>query len=62
MKGTTFCMGLAWLLATMPLGFAQQVEVIYHNGAILTMAGPTPRYVEALAVEDGKIAFGGSKR
>jgi predicted amidohydrolase YtcJ/heat shock protein HslJ len=41
--------------------FAQNADTIYHNGAILTMAGKEPAYVEALAVKDGKIAFVGSK-
>lgn len=36
-------------------------DTIYHNGSILTMAGAEPTYVEALAIEDGKIAFAGSK-
>ena len=40
--------------------FAQTADTIYHNGAILTMAGKEPAYVEALAVKDGKIAFVGS--
>jgi len=29
-------------------------DTIYHGGAILTMAGTEPTYVEALAVEEGK--------
>lgn len=33
---------------------------IYHGGDIITMEGDTPEYVEAVAVEDGKIAFVGS--
>jgi len=41
--------------------FAQTADTIYHNGAILTMAGKEPVYVEALAVKDGKIALAGSK-
>jgi hypothetical protein len=36
-------------------------DLIYVNGSILTMARPTPAYVEALAVKDGKISFVGSK-
>jgi hypothetical protein len=40
---------------------ASIADTIYHNGSILTMAGPTPAYVEALAVKDGKIALAGSK-
>jgi len=34
---------------------------VYHNGDILTMAGDTPQYVEAVVVRDGKIAFVGAK-
>jgi len=41
--------------------FAQSADTIYHNGAILTMAGKEPAYVEALAVKDGKIALAGSR-
>ncbi|MFZ5832817.1 MAG: amidohydrolase, partial [Planctomycetota bacterium] len=41
--------------------FAQTADTIYHNGSILTMAGKTPTYVEALAVKEGKIALAGSK-
>lgn len=40
---------------------AQTADAIYHNGAILTMAGKEPTYAEALAVKDGKIAYVGSK-
>lgn len=41
--------------------FAQTADTIYHNGSILTMAGRTPAYVEALAVKDGKIVLAGRK-
>ncbi len=34
--------------------------VVYYNGKILTMEGDTPHYAEAVAVQDGKIAFVGS--
>lgn len=54
-----FC--VAWLLPIVSTAFAQQVDAIYHNGPILTMAGPAPSYAEALAVRDGRIAFVGSK-
>ncbi len=40
---------------------AQTADTIYHNGSILTMAGPNPAYVEALAVDEGKIVFTGTK-
>jgi predicted amidohydrolase YtcJ/heat shock protein HslJ len=47
--------GLAPLIAS-----AQDVaQSIYRGGDILTMAGDTPAYVEALAVSDGKILFAG---
>jgi heat shock protein HslJ len=46
---------------TLSSTFAQTVDTIYYNGSILTMAGTTPAYVEALAVKDGKIAFVGSQ-
>lgn len=32
---------------------------IYYNGDILTMAGNTPDYVEALVSQSGKIVFAG---
>lgn len=35
---------------------------IYFNGQIVTMDGPDPRYVEALVVQKGRIAFVGSQR
>jgi predicted amidohydrolase YtcJ len=40
---------------------AQTADTIYHNGSILTMAGKTPAYVEALAVKDGRILAVGPK-
>ena len=40
---------------------AKAADRIYSGGPILTMAGPEPVYVEALVVDDGKIAFVGSK-
>ena len=56
---STLVAALCGLLAT--AAFAQTADTIYHNGSILTMAGKTPAYVEALAVKDGKIALAGSK-
>jgi predicted amidohydrolase YtcJ len=38
-----------------------KADAIYFGGDILTMASKDPSYAEALAVEDGKIAFVGSK-
>lgn len=34
---------------------------VYFNGAILTMDGDAPQYVEAVAVKDGKIVFVGDR-
>ena len=39
---------------------AQPAETIYTGGDIITMAGRTPFYAQALAVRDGKIAHVGS--
>jgi predicted amidohydrolase YtcJ len=39
----------------------EAADAIYVGGDILTMAGKEPAYVEALAVQDGKIAFAGAK-
>ncbi len=52
---------IACVMATVSNALAQQADAIYFNGSILTMAGATPSYVEALAVKDGKIAFAGGK-
>jgi predicted amidohydrolase YtcJ len=41
--------------------FAQTADTIYHNGSILTMAGKSPTYVEAIALKGGKIALAGSE-
>ncbi|MFM8953438.1 MAG: amidohydrolase [Planctomycetaceae bacterium] len=38
---------------------ADMADVIYFGGDILTMRGPTPEYVESLAVKDGTIVFAG---
>ena len=48
-------------MATGSHALARQADAIYYNGSILTMAGATPSYVEALAVKGGKIAFAGGK-
>lgn len=57
---TTFFL-IASVMATGSHALAQQADAIYYNGSILTMAGATPSYVEALAVKGGKIAFAGGK-
>jgi predicted amidohydrolase YtcJ len=40
---------------------AQPAQTIYVGGDILTMKGPKPVYVQALAVRDGKIAAVGAR-
>lgn len=36
-----------------------QADTIYTGGDILTMRGPSPEYVESLAVKDGRITYAG---
>jgi len=48
-------------LALLAASAASAEETLYSGGDIVTMAGPAPRYVDALLVKDGKIAFAGSK-
>ena len=40
---------------------SQSADAIYHGGSILTMAGDSPSYVEALAIKDGRITLAGSE-
>jgi predicted amidohydrolase YtcJ len=40
---------------------AEQPEIIFHGGPILTMAGAEPTYAEAVAVRNGLITFVGSE-
>lgn len=40
---------------------AAGAPAIYYNGVILTMEDDTPGYLDAVAVDSGKIAFAGSK-
>jgi predicted amidohydrolase YtcJ len=49
-------------LCALPLmASAQPAQTIYTGGDILTMEGATPRYVQALAVRDGRIVRVGSR-
>ena len=47
--------------ATIAVGIAGGGTTIYSGGDILTMAGATPAYAEALVVRDGKILAIGSR-
>ncbi|MCD4736541.1 MAG: amidohydrolase [Bacteroidales bacterium] len=39
----------------------EMVDTIYFGGDIVTMKGDSPKYVESLAVKEGKIVFVGNK-
>jgi len=43
------------------IAFAQPAQTIYVGGDILTMSGPQPAYVEALAVREGRIVAVGPR-
>ena len=43
-----------------PLSAQQPADTFYFGGDILTMEGKVPRYVEVLAVKEGRIAFAGA--
>jgi predicted amidohydrolase YtcJ len=44
-----------------PVAAAQVADRLYVNGDILTMAGDEPAYVEALAVDHGRISYAGPR-
>jgi len=48
------------VVASSPLFAQQAADTFYFGGDILTMEGKAPRYVEALAVKDGRITFAGA--
>ncbi|WP_114662767.1 hypothetical protein [Polynucleobacter necessarius] len=50
--------GLSVALASLQVMAAN--SSVYFNGDILTMEGSSPKYVEAVVVKDGKIAFTGN--
>ena len=50
---------LAWSPASRGQPGLEPADAVYVGGDILTMAGPEPEYVEALAVADGRIVFAG---
>jgi len=53
------CLGLLLGLSC-ATAVADTADAIYAGGDILTMRGPTPEYVEAVAVKDGRILFAGA--
>ena len=40
---------------------SDETAAVYTGGDILTLAGESPAYVEALAVKDGKIVAAGTQ-
>jgi len=44
-----------------PIVAARSADTLYVNGDILTMAGNEPAYVEALAVDHGRISYAGPR-
>lgn len=52
---------LAALLSSCSREPENPADAVYFGGDILTMAGDQPQYVEALAVDDGKFSFVGTK-
>lgn len=46
--------------AATPVAMQDQADTIYTGGDILTMEGDQPRYVEALAVKNGRIVYVGT--
>lgn len=56
-----FCIPVLSVLAACSATSMKYADTIYHNGAILTMAGSEAEYAAALAVKDGKIFAAGDK-
>ena len=69
MKQLLLLLSVALILSSCGDNSAKKAEALtdlgkttlYHGGSILTMAGDSPTYVEALVEQDGKIIFTGSK-
>lgn len=55
--------GLAATLAGCSVlgGGEEGADLIIHGGSVLTMAGDTPAYAEAVVIDEGKIVFVGSE-
>jgi predicted amidohydrolase YtcJ/heat shock protein HslJ len=60
LKRTVSAGVLMWFCAAGAMA-QDAADAIYFGGDILTMAGDAPVYVEALAVQDGKIIFAGPR-
>ncbi len=60
LRNSLIAVSCSTFLTAAPLT-AQEADSIYRNGAILTMTGDKPTYVEALAVTDGKISLVGTE-
>ncbi|MFN9717082.1 MAG: amidohydrolase [Planctomycetota bacterium] len=55
------CMCVVLCCASWSAGHAQEADVVYSGGEILTMRGETPEYIEVLAIRDGRILFAGTR-
>ncbi|WP_232816610.1 amidohydrolase family protein [Paracoccus zhejiangensis] len=51
----------AFAILALPVVAHADADTIYSGGPILTMEGDTPVYVQAVAVEDGKITYTGDE-
>lgn len=47
-------------LAACGAAHAETADIVFEGGPILTMAGEAPTYVEAVAVDDGRIVYAGT--
>jgi predicted amidohydrolase YtcJ len=59
-KSILLCLCLTALMACQNNSENPNPATVYYGGDILTMKGDSPKYVEALVVKDGKIAYAGS--
>ena len=53
-------MGITLLFSCNETVKKENTVAVYFGGDIITMAGDTPEYAEALVINDGKIVFVGS--
>jgi predicted amidohydrolase YtcJ len=59
-KSLLFILGITLLFSCNETVKKENTVAVYFGGDIITMAGDTPEYAEALVINDGKIVFVGS--
>ena len=59
-KSLLFIFGITLLFSCNETVKKENTVAVYFGGDIITMAGDTPEYAEALVINDGKIVFVGS--